>query len=157
VRDDRVVRGKVVKSVKATEIAALQAALAAEHAAVYGYGVVGAMLSGADGSLAHADWLAHQEARDNLEQMLLHLGATPVAASPAYELPFLVSGAASAVRLAAFLEDGVTEAYLGLVAVTDRTLRSFGALAMQPPANRALAWRGSTVAFPGMPTAPASA
>ena len=38
-----------MRSVKATEIAALQAALAAEHAAVYGYGVVGAMLSGARG------------------------------------------------------------------------------------------------------------
>jgi Domain of unknown function (DUF4439) len=146
------VTDKVVKSVKATEIAALQAALAAEHAAVYGYGVVGAMASGATESLAHADWLAHQEARDNLEQMLLRLGATPVAASPAYQLPFPVTGEASAVRLAAALEDGVTQAYLGLVAVTDRTLRAFGALAMQPPANRALAWRGTTVAFPGMPT-----
>jgi len=43
------------------------------------------------------------------------------------------------------------------VAVTDRTLRSFGALAMQPPANRALAWGGATVAFPGMPTTAATA
>lgn len=139
------------------EIAALQAALAAEHAAVYGYGVVGAMLNGASQSLAHADWLAHQEARDTLEQMLVHLAATPVAASPAYQLPFPVTGEASAVRLAAALEDGVTQAYLGLVAVTDRTLRSFGALAMQPPANRAVAWRGTTVAFPGMPTTSSSA
>jgi hypothetical protein len=49
------------------------------------------------------------------------------------------------------LEDGVVQAYLGVVAVTDPTLRSFGALAMQPPANRAVLWRGSTVAFPGMP------
>ena len=146
-----------MKSVKAAEIAGLQAALAAEHAAVYGYGVIGAVVSGATETLARADWLAHQEARDTLEAMLVKLGATPVAADPAYQLPFPVTGEASAVRLAAFLEDGVTEAYLGLVAVTDRTLRSFGALAMQPPANRALAWRGSTVAFPGMPTAPTSA
>jgi Domain of unknown function (DUF4439) len=135
-----------------TAISALQGALAAEHAAVYGYGIVGAMLSGDQGSLAHKDWLVHQEARDTLEAMLVKLGATPVAASPAYQLPFPVTGEASAVRLAAALEDGVTRAYLGLVAVTDRTLRTFGALAMQPPANRALAWRGSTVAFPGMPT-----
>jgi Domain of unknown function (DUF4439) len=137
---------------RAAELAALQAALAAEHAAVYGYGVVGAMTTGASRSLAHADWLAHQDARDSLEQMLVKLGATPVAASPAYQLPFSVTGEASAVRLAATLEDGVTQAYLGLVAVTDRTLRSFGAQAMQAPANRAVAWRGSTVAFPGMPT-----
>jgi Domain of unknown function (DUF4439) len=139
-------------SVKAADIAALQAALAAEHAAVYGYGIVGAMVTGDTEKLAHADWLAHQDARDTLEAMLVKLGATPVAASPAYQLPFAVTGEASAVRLAAALEDGVTQAYLAVVAVSDRTLRSFGALAMQPPANRALAWSGSTVAFPGMPT-----
>jgi uncharacterized protein DUF4439 len=139
-------------SVKAADIAALQAALAAEHAAVYGYGIVGAMATGDTEKLAHADWLAHQEARDTLEAMLVKLGATPVAASPAYQLPFAVTGEASAVRLAVALEDGVTQAYLAVVAVSDRTLRSFGALAMQPPANRALAWSGSTVAFPGMPT-----
>ncbi len=141
-----------MKAPSATEIAALQAALAAEHAAIYGYGVVGAMLTGNPRSLAHTDWIAHQDARDTLQQMLVKVGATPVAASPAYQLPFPVTGEASAVRLAAALEDGVTQAYLGLVAVTDRTLRSFGALAMQPPANRAVAWRGTTVAFPGMPT-----
>ena len=134
-----------------SDITALQGALAAEHAAVYGYGVVGAMLSGADQALAHTDWIAHQEARDTLEAMLGKLGATPVAASPAYQLPFTVTDAAEAKALAALLEEGVTQAYLAVVAVRDRTLRSFGALAMQPPANRAASWRGSTVAFPGMP------
>ena len=140
------------KTEKASEITALQGALAAEHAAVYGYGVVGAMLANALRSRARSCWLAHTEARDTLQSMLVKLGATPVAASPAYRLPFAVTGEASAVRLAVFLEDGVVQAYLGVVAVTDVTLRSFGALAMQPPANRAVAWRGSTVAFPGMPT-----
>jgi Domain of unknown function (DUF4439) len=130
---------------------ALQAALAAEHAAVYGYGVVGAMFSGTEQARARTDWKLHQEARDTLEAMIVQLGATPVAASAAYRLPFAVADARSARRLAATLEDGVTQAYLGLVAVTDRALRTFGALAMQPPADRAAAWRGSTVAFPGMP------
>jgi hypothetical protein len=134
------------------DISALQGALAAEHAAVYGYGVVGAMLSGTAGqATAHADWITHQEARDTLEAMIVKLGATPVAASPAYQLPFAVTDAISATKLAVVLEDGVTQAYLAVVAVRDKTLRSFGALAMQPPANRAAAWRGSTVAFPGMP------
>lgn len=140
-----------------TAVSALQAALAAEHVAVYGYGIVGAMSAGDTQARARADWLAHQESRDTLEAMLVKLGATPVAASPAYQLPFPVTGDASAARLAAALEDGVTQGYLGVVAVTDRTLRSFGALAMQPPANRALAWRGTTVAFPGMPTTPTNA
>jgi hypothetical protein len=110
------------------------------------------MLTGADRVAALNDWKLHQDARDTLAVMIAKLGATPVAASAAYELPFAVHDARSARRLAATLEEGVTEAYLGLVAVTDLTLRNFGALAMQPPANRAAAWRGSTVAFPGMPS-----
>ncbi len=132
-------------------VSALQAALAAEHAAVYGYGVVGAVTSGSARADARADWLAHQLARDNLESMLSRLGATPVAASPAYQLPFAVTGNASAAKLAAALEDGVTRAYLGVVAVDHPALRSFGARGMQAAANRALAWSGSTAAFPGMP------
>jgi Domain of unknown function (DUF4439) len=132
-------------------VAALQAALAAEHAAVYGYGVAGALLTGRDQAAAAADWRTHEQARDTLEAMIVKLGATPVAASAAYALPFAVNDARSARRLAAALEDGVTRAYLGIVAVSDPTLRTFGALAMQPPANRAAAWRGATVAFPGMP------
>lgn len=131
-------------------VPALQAALAAEHAAVYGYGIAGAMLTGAARATALADWRAHQQARDTLEAMIARLGATPVAASAAYQLPFTVNSAQSAGRLAASLEEGVTRAYLGVVAVTDATMRAFGALAMQAPANRAAAWRGSTVAFPGM-------
>jgi Domain of unknown function (DUF4439) len=132
-------------------VAALQAALAAEHAAVYGYGVAGAMLAGTAQADARADWTAHQVARDTLAAMLTKLGATPVAASPAYALPFAVTSPKAATKLAATLENGLTRAYLGLVAVSDPTLRAFAATAMQTSANRALAWSGTTVAFPGMP------
>jgi hypothetical protein len=137
-------------SASSASVAALQGALAAEHAAVYGYGVVGAMLAGNEQADARADWTAHQVARDTLEGMLAKLGATPVAASPAYALPFPVTSASTAAKLAAALEEGVTRGYLGLVAVSNPTLRAFGAKAMQTSANRALAWSGSTVAFPGM-------
>jgi hypothetical protein len=133
-------------------VAALQGALAAEHAAVYGYGVVGAMLPGREQADARTDWTAHQVARDTLEAMLTRLGATPVAASPAYALPFAVTSVKSAARLAATLEEGVTRAYLGLVAVSNPTLRAFAAQAMQTAANRSTAWSGATQAFPGMPS-----
>jgi hypothetical protein len=133
------------------EIAALQGALAAEHAAVYGYGVVGAMLAGTEQADARADWTVHQVARDTLESMLTKLGATPVAASPAYVLPFAVTTAESAEKLAATIENGVTRAYLGLVAVSNSTLRAFAAQSMQSAANRSTAWSGTTQAFPGMP------
>jgi hypothetical protein len=132
-------------------VAALQGALAAEHAAVYGYGVVGAMLTGTGATDARTAWMAHQVARDTLEAMVIKLGATPVAASAAYRLPFEVTGPAAARRLAASLENGVTRAYLGVVAVNDSEVRPFGARAMQAAASRASAWSGTTVAFPGMP------
>jgi uncharacterized protein DUF4439 len=133
-----------------TARAALQAALAAEDAAIFGYGVAGAHLSGARQSAAEQDWTGHNEARDTLTAMISGLGATPVAAQAFYQLPFAVGDAASAAALAAYLEDGVTRAYLGLVAVSNQRLRTFGALAMQSSAERAAFWRGRTQAFPGL-------
>jgi Domain of unknown function (DUF4439) len=128
---------------------ALQAALAAEDAAIFGYGVAGAHLSGSRKSAAEQDWTGHNEARDALTAMISALGASPVTGQAFYRLPFEVNDAASAVRLAAYLEEGVTRAYLGIVAVSDRQLRTFGALAMQTSAERAAYWRGTTEPFPG--------
>jgi hypothetical protein len=133
-----------------TAVQALQAALAAEDAAIFGYGVAGAHLSGSRKSAAEQHWTEHNEARDTLTAMVSALGATPAAAQAFYRLPFEVTDPASAAKLAAYLEGGVTRAYLGLVAVSDRRLRTFGALAMQPPAERAAFWRGTTEAFPGL-------
>jgi Domain of unknown function (DUF4439) len=140
-----------VGSVTAVQaVPALQAALAAEDAAIFGYGVVGAHLSGNRKSAAEQDWTGHNEARDTLTEMIAALGASPVAAQAFYQLPFEVHDAASAAELAAYLEDGVTRAYLGIVAVSDQQLRTFGALAMQSSAGRAAFWRGTTQAFPGL-------
>jgi hypothetical protein len=136
-------------------VAALQAALAAENAAIFGYGVAGAHLTGSSQAAAEQDWTAHNQARDTLAAMISARGAVPAAAQAYYQLPFRVHDAPSAIRLAAYLEDGVTRAYLGLVAVSDQRLRRFGAMAMQDAAQRAASWRGSTQAFPGLtPLAP---
>jgi hypothetical protein len=134
-------------------IRALQAALAAEHAAVYGYGVAGAYLTGSQQATATTDWVAHQVARDELESMLRSLGAQPGAAAVAYQLPAPVHSAGDAAALATVLEDRVATAYLGLVAVSAAAIREFGALQVRASALRAAAWRGSTVAFPGMTAA----
>ena len=130
--------------------AALQSALAAEHAAVYGYGVVGANLTGSRQAAAMTDWVAHQVARDTLEAMLRSRGAQPVAAAAAYRLPVTVRTGGQAVSLAVLLENRVATAYLGLVAVSDISIRQFGARQVRAAALRAAAWRGSTVAFPGL-------
>ncbi len=131
-------------------VSALQAALAAENAAIFGYGVAGAHLAGSSQATAGQDWTRHNQARDTLTAMIASRGAVPAAAQASYRLPFRVHDAASAMSLAAYLEDGVTRAYLGLVAVSDQRLRRFGAMAMQDAAQRAASWRGSTQPFPGL-------
>jgi Domain of unknown function (DUF4439) len=131
-------------------VTALQAALAAENAAIFGYGVAGAHLTGSAQATAGQDWTGHNQSRDTLAAMISGRGAVPVAAQASYQLPFRVHETASAMALAAYLEDGVTQAYLGLVAVSDQRLRQFGAIAVQAAAQRAASWRGSTQAFPGL-------
>src|SRR5262249_5283190 len=95
-------------------------------------------------------WPAHQAAGDPLAAMITALGAQPVEAATAYRLPFPVRNGAAAVMLAAFLEDRVAAAYLGLVALGDARLRAFGARAVRSAALRAVGWRGRSLAFPGL-------
>ena len=52
----------------------LQRVLAGEHAVVYGYGVAGARLSGADRVRAERGWTAHRARRDRLEAQLSRPG-----------------------------------------------------------------------------------
>jgi hypothetical protein len=52
------------------ELAAAQTALAAEHAAIYGYAVVGAHLSGDERARAIAVYQAHRRRRDELARLI---------------------------------------------------------------------------------------
>jgi hypothetical protein len=137
-------------------VAALQSALAAENAAIYGYGVVGAQLDSAGRDLALRAWAQHEIARDRLQAMLTSRGARPVAARPAYQLPFPVHGTRAAISLAGYLENQVAGAYLGVVALDDRQLRTWAAGQARSCALRATTWLGRTAAFPGLPGAPAA-
>lgn len=140
-----------------TSAAALQSALAAENAAVYGYGVAGAQLGTAARARALRDWTQHELARDQLEAMLTSLGVRPVAAQPAYQLPFPVHGPRAAISLAGYLEDRVAAAYLGVVALENPRLRAWGAAQARACALRATTWLGRTEAFPGLPSGSARA
>jgi hypothetical protein len=133
-----------------TAVSALRSALAAEDAAIYGYGVAGAHLTGSRQVAAQQDWERHNKARDTLTAMIYALSAQPVSAQAFYSLPFPVHDGTSAMALAAYLEEGVTRAYLAIVAVSNQRLRDFGAVAMQGSAEAAAYWRGSTQAFPGL-------
>ncbi|MFD9215563.1 DUF4439 domain-containing protein [Streptomyces sp. NPDC087659] len=131
-------------------LAAAQAALAAEHAAVYGYGVVGGRVGEARRDEAMAAYSAHRARRDALERTVRDLGGKAVAAQAAYTLPFAVPDAAAAVRLAALLEDRVAGVCSDLVRATGGPLRQDAAVALREAAVRAARWRGTGVAFPGL-------
>ncbi len=132
------------------ELTAVQAALAAEHAAVYGYGVVGGRIAADRRKEAMAAYDAHRARRDALHREVRDLGGTPQAAAAAYELPFPVPDAAAAVRLAAELEDRLAAVYADLVRAGGRARRREAAGALREAAVRAVRWRGGGVAFPGL-------
>ncbi|MFF7593020.1 ferritin-like domain-containing protein [Kitasatospora purpeofusca] len=138
--------------------APFQDALGAEHAAVYGYGVVGARVTD-DGqrTAARTALAAHQARRDAWQRLLSGAGATPDPAAAGYQLPFLVTDAASAGRLAAHLETRLSSVYADLVAAVPTPQRPLAADALRESALRARQWGAAPTAFPGLPDTPAGA
>src|SRR3954462_5990708 len=141
-----------------SETAALRAALAAEHAAVWGYGVVGAALAPAGRSTAAASEGAHRDVRDRLVALLDERKADPVPAQAAYTLPFPVLTAVDAAALAVVLEDGVAGAGgRGLGRAAHRHIRKLAVDTLSATEVRAVSWRPAagqtpvTSAFPGLP------
>jgi hypothetical protein len=132
----------------------LDTALAAEHAAVYAYGIIGARTTGNLRVIATAAFNAHRARRDRLRTLIISGGGTPAEPTATYDLPVIPSTAAQAVELAVLVEEGVTTAYLELTASTDAAVRQMSALAMQECATRSYGLRPEIAAFPGMPPAP---
>ncbi|WP_328874153.1 ferritin-like domain-containing protein [Streptomyces sp. NBC_00287] len=132
------------------ELTALQAALAAEHAAVYGYGVVGGRVREGRRAEARGAYDAHRARRDALVRDVLDLGGEPVAAEAGYVLPFAVPDSSAAARLAAEVEDRVAGVYSDLVRASTGERRRTAAETVREAAVRAVRWRGESVAFPGL-------
>jgi uncharacterized protein DUF4439 len=134
-----------------SEVTALQAALAGEHAVIYGYGVAGAHLRGTALAQARSAYAVHRARRDQLRVLLVARKATPVAAAPAYRLPRPVASADDAALLATELEDRLAAVWADAVADLRGDLRGLAARALQDAAVRAASWRGGSVPFPGLP------
>jgi Domain of unknown function (DUF4439) len=125
---------------------ALQSALAAEHAAVYAYGVIGGVL-GATSAEANSAYAAHRGRRD---QLMARIGSDAVAAQPAYELPFPVRNAAQAQRLAVHVEQRCAEVYADVVSRTAGAARMYAARGLTECTVRGMTWGGDFEAFPGL-------
>ncbi|SEL64639.1 ferritin-like domain-containing protein [Nonomuraea pusilla] len=136
------------------DVEKLRKALAAEHAAVFAYGLLGARTSGALRSRISAAFEAHRARRDRLRAMITTRGGRPAEAEASYALPFVPTGPGQAARLAAQVEAGVAAAYLELAAASDAALREHAALAVQEAATRSYSLRPAPpAAFPGLPPA----
>lgn len=133
----------------------LAAALAAEHAAIFGYGVAGARLDGALQEAARQAEAAHRTRRDELLARLAATGASPPPPEPAYALPFPVPDPAGALRLAVHLEERTGAVWRHALAGTDGEHRRLALDALVDTAVRATRWRTAagiapaTVALPG--------
>lgn len=133
-----------------TENEALQAALAGEHAALYGVGVAGGKLSGARFRAATTLYEQHRRRRDTLTDLLLEFGEKPAAAEPAYELPRAVTNAATATALVLLIEQRLAAVYGDLVESAEQAkVRTFAIQTLIATASTQLGWGGAPVAFPG--------
>lgn len=141
---------------------AWQAALAAEHQAVFGYSLLGPHLAPADQQLARSCATAHTTLRNATAAALTRARRTPAAALPDYPRLYPVPDAGAARRLAIQLEDDCAEAwrYLYFRAASTagapaRVLRTPTQAALTASAVRATRWRAiatptrATTAFPG--------
>ena len=150
-------------------LAALQDALAIEHQAVYGYGVVGAhaaYLSGR-GALVHDRTQvegrldAHKALGDQLARLVVALHAQPVAAAAAYRLPFPVETHDDAARLGRQLEQATQRAAWAVIAASDASspARALMVTALASAAEWDARWAFDSdklepvPALPGQPTA----
>lgn len=134
---------------------ALQATLAAEHAAVYVYGVVGGRVSrSAEPELAarvDQAYVTHRARRDQLSVMVRRAGGTPVAAAVSYQLPNPCRTSEQLQRAALVTERRCERVYADLVGSTSRAQRQWAIDALADAAVRELGFGGSAEAFPGAP------
>jgi hypothetical protein len=137
-----------------TPVQALQKALAAEHAAVHLYGVLGAQSSKSRqpvlfSRLNHA-YDEHRDARDRLTVLISGKGEQPVAAKVDYAVPGPTATAGQIEAVARTVEQRVTLTYGELVANTSGDDRRWAIGALDASALRELGFGTPPSNFPGL-------
>ncbi len=136
-------------------VESLRTALAAEHAAIFGYGVVGAFLTNGAQTTARQNEAQHRDRRDAAALRIEAGGGAIVPAEPAYALPFRVTDASGALRLAVALEEGAAGAWREALSATEGDDRRFALDSLIACAVAATRWRAMagvrplTITFPG--------
>lgn len=133
----------------------LQTTLAAEHAAVYVYAVLGARSSASTSprtaALLRSAYDVHRGRRDQLRSEIAALGATPVTAAPAYAVDARRRTTAHLLAVARDTERRCTEVYAQQVAGTSGEQRSWAVSAQVDAAVRLVALGDAPQPYPGLP------
>jgi len=136
-------------------VAALQAALGAEHAALWSYTLILAFVPDDQARVARTDIVAHRTLRSQIEQTLTDVGARSVSAQPAYTTPVPVTDVLSAGRLAVTAEADVLAAWRSVLEhTTSVQLRAAAFKALAEGTSRAARWRLATGTTPVIPSLP---
>ena len=137
---------------------AVTAALAAEHAAIWAYGLVSAFLPATVGTDLAAAALAHRERRDAVVALLEGAGAPAPPAAAAYRTPAPVTDAPSAAALTVVAESDVAAAWRAVCERTEAAdggeLRTLGIDAMVAAATVGVRWRRLAGTEPVVPVFP---
>lgn len=132
------------------------AALTAEYAAIFAYGVIGAHLDSKTVGEGRAAELIHRRRRDGLLVRLSSSGVATPGAQAAYSLPFPVRNQADAIKLAVQVEELTAGFWREALADTMDEARKVALDALVGCAVQATRWRRlgaivpSTIAFPGV-------
>lgn len=140
---------------RAAVVHSLQQTLAAEHAAVHVYGVLGGRVSSVtDPSTAErlrSAYEAHRARRDHLRSVIADQGSPPVSPAPAYRVAARTRDAAELLRVARQTEDRCAAIYARLVADSSGGQRRWAITALTDAAVRVLALGGNADVYPGAP------
>ncbi|MDN5893851.1 MAG: ferritin-like domain-containing protein [Nocardioides sp.] len=133
--------------------AAMQTALAGEHAAVWIYGVLGGQTSqSAEPTLydeVSTAYALHRSRRDQLMRWIRDDAGTPVPADVAYELPNEVRNPSQVRTAARQVENRCTSTYAVLISNTESTRRDWAIRALVDAATREVRLGAKPVAMPG--------
>ena len=135
---------------------ALCAALATEHAVIYGYGIVSARCAPRVNDLVSSALSQHRERRDQVVGMLTARSVSAPVAAAGYQLPMPVNNDGDAARLAARMEKDTAVAWRAVLEQAQNPQdRGFAVTALTQSAvlearwNRVAGAWPITTAFPG--------
>lgn len=141
---------------KDADAAALYDAVGAEHAAIYGYGIVSSRVMPDSNDLVSRALAQHRDRRETAIGMLKERSIDAPVPAAGYQLPFAVTGPIGAAKLAVRMESDCAVAWRAVMEQSDSEQdRAFALTGLTQCAQMAARWRqvlGAwpvTEAFPG--------